>query len=261
MIELRSVNYRYPQSSGLVLRDIDLRIEDGEILTILGPNGSGKSTLLKLLRGALKPSSGSVALGERAVHSLAKREIAQTIAVVPQRLPRAFSFPVREVVAMGRFARRGFFGRRSADDATAIDWALKATDSDSLAQRSIMHISGGELQRVLLARALAQETPLLLLDEAASHLDLNHRLDMVQMLKRLNRERNSTIIQVSHDFDLSAALSQRILMLNPRGEMVALGSPRETITAHNIKTAFGVDVRINFDSRSESPRVEPIVEL
>jgi iron complex transport system ATP-binding protein len=261
MIEVRELTFRYPHATRAVLQHIALTIAEGEILTILGPNGSGKSTLLRLLRGSLSADEGSVALKGVSIGSLSQRAIARNIAVVPQQLPRLFSFPVRDVVRMGRFASRGLFGRGSADDGQMVAWALGESDTAHLAERSVMHISGGELQRVLMARALAQNTPILMLDEASSHLDINHRIDMMHLLKRLNRKRGTTVVQVSHDFNLSAALSDRILILNAEGRVIALGSPAEALTPATIKEAFGIEAEITRNRQTGSPQVDPVIEF
>ncbi len=241
-----------------VLRDINLEVQQGEILSILGPNGCGKSTLLRLLRGQLTADSGNIRWQERDIATLSRREIARLAAVVPQATQTPFPYPVREMVAMGRFASQSALAGLTNADRRAVEQALILTDIAQLAERPATALSGGELQRVLLARALAQETPVLLLDEATSHLDFDHRLEITDLLARLNREQGTTVIQVSHDLDLAAAFSHRILLLSRQGKVAALGTPQQVYTPENFRQVFRVEVSIETAPRTGAPRVFPL---
>ncbi len=255
MIRTEELHFAYGTSS--VLTGVDLEVEPGEILTILGPNGCGKSTLLRLLRGLLTPTSGRVSWDGVSAHRIPRRKMAQLTAVVPQFSQVAFSFTVREVVTMGLHARRSMLkGARSHRQ--EVEHALALTDTLHLAERSVEGLSGGEHQRVLLARALAQGTKVLMLDEATSHLDLDHRMETAVLLERLNREHGLTVVQVSHDFDLAAEISHRIVLMTRGGEILATGSPAEVLTTANIQEVFGVDVRVEADPYSGAPRVRPV---
>jgi len=255
VIQTQALGFSYGRAP--VLRGVGLEVRDGEILGVLGPNGCGKSTLLRLFRGLLEPTAGSVTWAGRPAHRLARREMARLAAVVPQSSTPSFPFPVREAVAMGRFARGLGLGGPSREDRRAVDLALALTDTLHLAERRVTELSGGEYQRVILARALAQEAPTLLLDEATSHLDLDHRLDVADLMVRLNRERGTTIVQVSHDLDLASETSHRLLLLDGEGAPVALGPPEEVLTPMNLRRAFRVEVRVEPNPFTGAPRVLP----
>ncbi len=256
MIRVEGLSFAYGQQP--VLRDVDLEVTPGEILGILGPNGCGKSTFLRLLRGLLVPTSGRVLWDGVPVQDVSRREMARRSAVVPQSAPIPFPYGVREITSMGRFARRRGLGGLTAEDRAAVDRALTVTDTLHLADRSVTALSGGELQRVLTARALAQETPALLLDEATSHLDLDHRLQMADLILRLNRNRGTTVIQVSHDLDLAAETSHRVLLLGAEGRPVALGSPKEVLTPEVLRRVFRVDVKVEPNPYTGAPRILPV---
>ncbi len=254
---IRVEDLRFGFGSREVLRGLAFEVRQGEILGVLGPNGSGKSTLLRLLRGTLVPGSGRVLLEGRPVHRYPRKALARRIAVVPQALAVPFPFTVREAVAMGRFAHRRGLGGPTRADRAAVERALAWTDALHLAGRTVTELSGGELQRVFLARALAQEAPVLLLDEATSHLDVRHRLHVAELLVRLNREEGRTVVHVTHDFDLAAEISHRLLLLGPLGDPEALGPPREVLRPERLHRAFGISVRVEPDPLTGRPRVFP----
>jgi iron complex transport system ATP-binding protein len=256
MIRVERLHFGYAGQP--VLRDLDLQIRTGEILSILGPNGCGKSTLLRLLRGVLTPVRGRVLWQGQEAARLGRRAMAQLVAVVPQSSQAVFPYPVYEMVAMGRFARQSRFSGATAADRKAVSTALAITDTLHLTRRKITTLSGGELQRVLLARALAQQTPVLLLDEASSHLDLDHRLEFSELLLRLNREQGTTIVQVSHDLDQAAEISRRILLLAENGSPVALGAPTEVYSSANLRRTFRVEVKVETNPYTGTPRTYPL---
>ncbi|GAB4260780.1 MAG: ABC transporter ATP-binding protein [Deferrisomatales bacterium] len=260
MIRLEGVSFAYGGEP--VLREVDLEVARGEIFGVLGPNGCGKSTLLRLVRGALRPDRGRILLEGRPVGSYRRREVARRVAVVPQAMPAPFPYSVREVVAMGRFAHGGGLqgvGGLGERDRRHVERALALTDTLHLAGRPVTELSGGELQRVILARALAQDAPILLLDEATSHLDLDHRLELAGLLTRLNREKATTVVQVSHDVDLVADTSQRLVLLSRDGRVVAAGPPERVVTADHLRRVFGVDVVVETNPFTGRPRVLPLV--
>ena len=256
MIRVEQMHFAYP--AGPVLAGLGLGVEPGEILSIVGPNGCGKSTFLKLLRGVLKPTRGHIAWEGRSLNTFHRQEMAQKAAVVSQGSEVYFAYTVRELVAMGRFAHRTLLAAMTAVDRAKIDEAMAITDVEHLASRPATELSGGELQRVMLARALAQDTPALLLDEATSHLDLIHRLAISELLVQLNRETGKTILQVSHDLDLAAETSHRILLFSREGAIAALGEPAKVFTAENIRAVFGVEVAIEANPYSGAPRIYPL---
>ena len=256
MIRICDLHFGYTGQP--VLRGINLEIRQGEILGILGPNGCGKSTLLRLLRGVLNPAEGQILWNGREATYFTRKEMARQAAVVPQSLALPFPYPVGEMVMMGRFAHQAGFAGPTAEDRRAVEQALAVTDTLHLRKRSVIDLSGGELQRVLLARALAQQTPVLLLDEATSHLDLDHRLEIADLLVRLNRDTGQTVVQVSHDLDLAAETSDRVLLLSADGRVAACGPPAEVLTAANLKEVFRVDVKVEANPYTGAPRIFPL---
>ncbi|HKL25045.1 MAG TPA: ABC transporter ATP-binding protein, partial [Desulfuromonadales bacterium] len=216
------------------------------------------STLLKLLRGVLAPGRGRVLWGEQQAARQPRKIMARQAAVVPQSLAVPFPFPVGDMVMMGRFAHQRGLAGPAPGDRQAVERAMALSDILHLRQRSVADLSGGELQRVLLARALAQSTPVLLLDEATSHLDLDHRLEISALLARLNREEGLTVIQVSHDLDLAAETSHRILLLRGNGSLAALGPPRQVLTETSLREVFGVEVRVEANPYTGAPRIYPV---
>ncbi len=220
-----------------VLNDCTLALEPGAVVSVVGPNGAGKTTLLRVLAGLLRPRSGEVRVGSDGLASLARAEIARRVAVVPQELETLFPFTVREIVALGRTARLDALGRGSGDDVAAVMRALEALELVALAERRVDEISGGERQRAVLAMALAQETPVLLLDEPTVHLDPAHQLATVGLVRRLARERGLAVLAIVHDLNL-AALADRVIALAD-GRIVADGAPADVLTTSRVASVFG----------------------
>ncbi|MFO7982238.1 MAG: ATP-binding cassette domain-containing protein [Desulfuromonadales bacterium] len=252
MISVEGMNFSYGRTP--VLQEIDFRVEQGEILGIIGPNGSGKSTLLRLLRGLLTPAEGRILWDARSAHRISRRDMARRAAVVPQSTSASFPFTVRTMVAMGRYARGG----SEAGSRKAVERALALADISHLAERSVTTLSGGELQRVYLGRALAQETPVLLLDEATSHLDLDHRIEINHVLRRLNDKSGTTVVQVSHDLDSAAESCHRLLLLDRKGRMAAIGTPQEVLTPQRLRQIFQVEIRVEPNPYTGAPRILPV---
>lgn len=228
-----------------VLRDCDLVLEAGEIVAVVGPNGAGKSTLVRVLAGLLRPSRGEVRVAGLRLADLSRAEIARRVAVVPQAQETLFPFSVREIVTLGRTARLDLLGRLAADDRAAVDRALALLDLGALADRRIDAVSGGERQRAVLAMALAQETPVLLLDEPTVHLDPGHQLATLGLLRRLARDRGTTVLAVVHDLNL-AALADRVVVLEAGG-VRGVGAPAGVLTGELVTAVFGPGWRVTLD--------------
>lgn len=256
-IRIENISFSYP--SNPVLDHVSFDIRDGEVLSILGPNGSGKSTLLRLITRILLPDGGTITLGDRPLTSFGRRELARMIGYVPQEVPWLFPFTVMEVVLMGRAPHLGRLGFESGRDVEICRTIMEMTDISSLAGKPITGISGGERQRVLIARALAQEPSVLLLDEPNAHLDLAHQMEILQTLRRLNHERKLTIVFVSHDLNLAAGFSDRILFLSAKGAagagVAAAGPPADVITSEMIREVFGVPVTVDRKTSPTHPRI------
>jgi iron complex transport system ATP-binding protein len=252
ILTLKNVGFRYGQL--WALKGINLRVEAGEILGILGPNGSGKSTLLKTMDGLLVPQEGEIFIHKRALTRLRRSSIAREVAMVAQENYFRFSFSTLEVVLMGRFPhlkRLQFEGERDLEVASE---ALKATHTLELSERSIHELSGGEKQRVLIARALAQEPRIILLDEPTSFLDLKYKRDIFQLISALSSDKGLSVVVVSHDIDLAAQYCHRLMMLK-NGSVYEMGEPDKVITASNIEAVYDCPVLVDKNPATGRPRV------
>ena len=236
-LECRGVGYRL--GSRWLVSDVTLTAEPGEVLALAGPNGAGKSTLLGLLAGDLRPSAGQVLLGGRDVQTYAAPELARLRAVLPQTSVVSFAFTARQVVELGRAPWcRGPGG----DDAAAVDAAMAAVDVAALADRTYLSLSGGEAARVCFARVLAQDTPVVLLDEPTASLDLRHQVRAMVVARRLAAE-GRAVVAVLHDLNLSAAHADRIALL-AHGRLAAVGAPAEVLTEAGLSAVYGHPVAV-----------------
>ncbi|ADJ15024.1 heme ABC transporter ATP-binding protein [Halalkalicoccus jeotgali] len=235
MIDVRDLDVRLGGMA--VLDSVSTSIGEGRFVGLVGPNGAGKSTLLRAIGAVLKPDAGTVLLGDEDVHDLPSRAASRRVATVPQDTSLSFDFDVREVVAMGRTPYRSRF-RSSADPAgeETVERALSRTETEAFAERSIGAVSGGERQRVVLARALAQETPILLLDEPTASLDINHQIRTLELVRDLADD-GKTVIAAIHDLNLAAHYCDELLLLS-KGAIVDSGSPEDVLTESNLTRAF-----------------------
>jgi iron complex transport system ATP-binding protein len=225
-----------------VLHGVSLTVPRGDFVGILGPNACGKSTLIRVLSGVLAPEEGTVEVGGLDVAQARARDLSRTAAVVPQSTEIPFPFSGFEVVLMGRYPRLGRFARESAQDLAAVERALAQTDTGALAERLVTQVSGGERQRLVLARALAQEALLLLLDEATAALDVHRKIDAFDLLTRLNRE-GSTVLAVMHDLNLAALYCRRLVLLQA-GRVLADGPTAEVFTREVLEAVYETPVEV-----------------
>ncbi|QFU83750.1 heme ABC transporter ATP-binding protein [Natronorubrum aibiense] len=219
-----------------VLEDVSMRVDPGEFVGFVGPNGAGKTTLLRAISGALEPDSGTVSIDGVDIHSVSSKRSSQLVSVVPQDTTLSFSFPVRDVVEMGRHPHRSRFSSPTQADHAAVERALERTRTTELADRPIDAISGGQRQRVVLARAVAQETPAMLLDEPTASLDINHQLETLELVRELVDE-GRTVCAAIHDLDLAARYCDRLVMLAD-GEVYRSGPPAEVLTGESLADVF-----------------------
>ena len=226
-----------------VLHGVSIEAAAGEMLAIVGPNGAGKSTLLKVLGGSIKPSAGSVELLGRPLDSIERREFARTVASVGQENAVAFRFTVLEIVLMGRAPHLGAFRFESPRDLEIAAAALERFDLRALAARHIQELSGGERKRVFLARALAQEPKIALLDEPTAFLDLKHVADIFARFRELCSERGMAVVATLHDLNAAALYADRVLLLAD-GAAVACGRPAEVLTTDNLRRVYETDVYV-----------------
>ena len=240
-----------------VLKNVSLTIGSGEVLGILGPNGSGKSTLLKILMRILEPQQGTIEWFGQHPDAFSQADIARHVAFVPQETQQAFPFTINEMVLMGRYPHHGrtwSLGWEGSRDRAVAMQAMRDLDVAHLGARLITNVSGGERQRAVIARALAQEPEVLLLDEPTAFLDLHHQLDIARIIRRLNRERGLTVVLVSHDLNLASQYCDRLLLLR-EGEIVTVGSPEEVIAAASLEPVYGCPVLVDQHPQSGRPRV------
>lgn len=255
MLDVESVTCYYGAMK--ILKEVSLSARKGEFFGIIGPNGSGKTTLLRCISRVIKPKIGRVVMGEKDVSSLGKKELAKDLAVVSQHLKADLMFTALEVVIMGRVPHLGRFQSESKRDLDIAMWAMEQTNSLQFADRPISEISGGERQRVFIARALAQESKLLLLDEPTANLDISYQLEILNLIKEMSKKEGLTVIVAIHDLNLAAQYCDKMALLN-RGEIISLGNPEDVLTPENIKKAFNVDVIVKRHEMTSSLYVTPI---
>jgi iron complex transport system ATP-binding protein len=234
---------RFGYTEAALFHDLSLSIAPGEMAGLIGANGSGKTTLLKLISGILRPEAGEVSVGGRSAAAIPPPERARRIAVVPQESRIIFDFTVLEVVLMGRAARLGLLGVEGRADLEVARGALEQTGMLALADRPVSRLSGGERQLVFVARALAQEPGLLLLDEPTAYLDIRHRMEIYGILADLNRTKGLTILPTSHDINLAARFCQRLILLKD-GRVVADGPTGEVFRADLLSQVYDTPLRI-----------------
>lgn len=240
-IKADKISFSYDREK--ILDELSLTIDKGRFVSIIGPNGSGKSTLLKNITAEFTPQKGAVLLEDRDIFKIKKKELAQKIAVVPQETGGNFAFSVLDTVLMGRMPHQKRFQTDSDRDLEIARWAMEITNIWHLQDRTIDELSGGEKQRVIVARALAQEPRVLLLDEPTSHLDIQHQLELLELLADLNQTRGLTVIAVLHDLNLAAQFSHEVIMLD-NGRIMAWGPPEQVLTAQNIRKSYHIEVAI-----------------
>jgi len=226
-----------------VLRDVSLTVPDGSFTGILGPNGSGKSTLLKVIARLLRPAAGDVALDQRDLLATSRRELARHMAILPQQPSGPADLTVRQLLGYGRYPYLGRFSRFSDDDRAIIDNVIEQCELSELADRPLGQLSGGERQRAWVGMALAQQPRVLLLDEPLSHLDINHQLEVMELLVALNREQGLTVAIVLHDINLAVRFCDRLAVIEA-GRLVAEGPTAEILSDDVIDRTFGVNKQV-----------------
>ena len=260
MLQARDVSFSYQRrgaSAHRVLDRVSIDVERGTIVGLLGPNGSGKTTLVRVIAGMLRPHSGSVLLDGESVSSMARRDLARRLAVVPQETQTTFDFSVIDMVLMGRYPHLGPFELEGLADLDIAREALRATGTAALEARPFATLSGGEKQRVVIAAALAQASDILLLDEPTTALDLGYQFEIAALLRRLNSERGTTMVVSTHDLNLAAAVCERIVLLKD-GRVIAQGETATTLTAENIRLLYDVDADVQFHARAGHLTVVPL---
>jgi len=252
MLSIQDISAAYDKKA--VLEGVSFDVAEGEFVGLIGPNGSGKTTLLRVISGVLPAAGGAVLLRGSDLRGFERRRLAKTIAFLPQDLALEFSFTVRDVVLMGRFPHLPRFGRERREDVEIAERSMVLTGVEDLAERTVTELSGGERQRVFIAMCLAQQPELLILDEPTNHLDIGHQLSALDLIRKLNRENNVTVIAVFHDLNLAAEYCDKIVVLNG-GRVDVLGTPDQVLSVDMIRRVYGVTVTAQRNPVSNKPHV------
>lgn len=252
-IDVKSLQVQFVQKH--VLEDISWQIPKGRITALVGPNGCGKSTLLKCTIGNLKPQSGTITISGRPLDSYSANELAHTVAFLPQSPEVPGDMTVEELVYCGRYPHQKWWKNSAKEDRIAVEAALSATKTLHLKDQLVQSLSGGERQRVWIAMALAQESDILLLDEPTTYLDINHQLEIMELLQRLNREQQLTIVMVLHELNQAATYCHEVGVLF-EGHLKAIGTPKEVFTEELLRDVFAVNVGIEAGETSDTPYIK-----
>lgn len=233
-----------------ILQHVDVEIHKGKIYSILGPNGCGKSTLLKTLGRQMQPQKGFIQLQGQNVYSLSQKEMAKQLSYLQQHSQQV-DITARQLISYGRTPHKSMFQRLTDEDEAIIDWAIEQTHVGHLADRSIFTLSGGEAQRVWIAMALTQQTDLLFLDEPTNHLDISHQIDLLELVKRLNKDLGVTVVMVLHDLNFAASYSDEIIVLKD-GAVYAKGLPQQVMTDTMFREVFAIGVQTFYDEQDNT---------
>jgi iron complex transport system ATP-binding protein len=255
-LSAHDVTLRYGDAAP-VIDGLTLEVPEGAVTCIVGPNACGKSTLLRALARLLRPAAGAVLLDGEQIHRHSTRDVARRLGLLPQGPSTPEGLLVADLVARGRYPHQRLFRQWSDHDEAAVTDALELTRTDDLAHRPVEELSGGQRQRVWIAMALAQQTPILLLDEPTTYLDIAHQLEVLDLLSALNRDQGRTIVMVLHDLNEAARYSDHLVAMH-RGRVVACGAPEEVVTEQTVADVFGIASRVLTDPVTGTPLIVPI---
>ncbi|MGW0911833.1 ABC transporter ATP-binding protein [Streptomyces sp. NPDC002784] len=254
---LRAEGLRLAYDDRVVVEDLDLMVPTGRITVIVGANACGKSTLLRALARLLTPKSGAVRLDGRSIHSIPTRTLAQQLGILPQSPVAPEGLTVIDLVGRGRSPHQTWWRQWSSADEDAVHEALRATDMTGLAHRAVDELSGGQRQRAWIAMAVAQGTPVMLLDEPTTYLDLAHQIDVLDLITDLNRHQGRTVVMVLHDLNQACRYADHIVAMKA-GRIAGEGSPAEIVTAAMVEEVFGLRCVVGTDPVSGTPMVIPM---
>ncbi|WP_374999868.1 ABC transporter ATP-binding protein [Aeromicrobium sp. CTD01-1L150] len=255
--DLRAEGLRAGYGERTVLHDVDLSITPGRVTTIVGPNGCGKSTLLRTLSRLLAPTAGSVVLAGRPLADVRRRELARTLAVLPQNPVAPEGLTVADLVARGRQPHQPWYRQWSREDEQITLQAMADTGVADLADRPLDELSGGQRQRAWIAMVLAQQTQLILLDEPTTHLDLAHAVEVLDLVVRLCRDTGRTIVTVLHDLNLAARFSDHLVVMDD-GRVRIEGAPGSVLDPELLRDVFGLRARVHPDPVDHAPTITPV---
>lgn len=253
-LDVKNLSFSYDKKQ--ILKGIDLSFYKGKFYSIIGPNGSGKSTFIKNISRIIEPNRRSIFIDNEDICTFNNKKLARLIAVIPQNISIDYDFSVFDIVMMGRSPYKGRFNEFDAEDERIVEKYMRVTDTWRLKDKLITELSGGEAQRVIAARALSQETDIILLDEPTSHLDIQYQIEFLNIFKKLRNEK--IIITVLHDLNLASIFSDEVVLIES-GKVAAIGSPEEVITKENIKSVYNISVEILKNPVSKCPFIVPVV--
>lgn len=253
-MEITIDNISFSHGESLIIEDLSCQFKPGRFYALVGPNGSGKTTFLDMVSGFRPPDRGKILLGQSLLGNLPKKQIAKAISLVSQNYRINFSFSVEDVVMMGRHPYIERFSLPTDKDRKQVKEVMALTGISGFKDRPITELSGGEKQRCVFARALCQDTPVLLLDEAFSNMDINHSLQMLGLVKQAVVERGKIVVAVLHDLNLAAAWADEILFLK-RGRIKAMGPAREVLSEEIVQEVFGVNSKVEFNTYVDAKQI------
>ncbi|RFA15407.1 hypothetical protein B7R21_05175 [Subtercola boreus] len=256
-VRLAGLGLRVGYDKRTIIHGLDIQIPDDSFTVIVGPNACGKSTLLRSLARVLAPTAGSVVLDGRDIAKYPSKEVARRVGLLPQTSVAPDGITVLDLVSRGRFPHQSMLRQWSVDDESAVAEALAATNVTELSGRSVDELSGGQRQRVWVAMALAQQTPILLLDEPTTYLDIAHQVELLDLFSRLNRESGHSLVAVLHDLNQAARYATHLVAMKD-GRVVREGAPNDIVTAELVEHVFGLRCRIIEDPESGTPLVIPL---
>ena len=249
-ISVKNLSVAYEDN--LIIDDMNLSIPKGKISIIIGANGCGKSTLLKTIARVIKPKNGDIFINEKNIKMQKEKNIATQVAFLPQGPVCPSGITVKELVAFGRFPHQKLIGGLKAHDKEIIDWAIEETGLTDFEDREIENLSGGQRQRAWIAMTLAQETDIIMLDEPTTYLDMSYQLEVLQVLEKLNKEKNITIVMVLHELNNACRFASNIIGLK-KGKVICEGNPMEAITKENLKEIYGIDGKLQLSENKNYP--------
>ncbi|SHK21177.1 iron complex transport system ATP-binding protein [Hathewaya proteolytica DSM 3090] len=254
---LRVDNLKLKYDEEIIVEDVSFNIEKNSITTIIGPNGCGKSTILKAISRTKKPSKGNIYLEDKNIREIDPKVISQKMAIVPQSPMVPEDFTVRDLIGYGRYPYLGWMGKLTKKDYEIIDWAIYETRLEQLQHRQISTMSGGERQRAWIAMALAQKPDILLLDEPTTYLDISHQFELLELVRKLNKKMNITIVMVLHDLNQAARYSDNIIVIKDHRKYLE-GPPEKIITKDVLENVFNISVKVVYDEDNKCPFFIPV---
>ena len=255
MISGKNLKVGYEQK--IIIEDLSIKVNKGEVVSIIGPNGCGKSTLLKTLSRMIKPISGNVYIEDKDIKTMKNKKIAQKICLLSQHNNAPMDLTVEELVYFGRIPHKKWYETKNSEDKEIVDWAIENTGLTKYKNTPIGALSGGERQRAYIAQALCQKPDLLLLDEPTTYLDISYQLEVMELVRTINEKFNITIVMVLHELNQASKYSDRLIIMK-KGSIVCDGCPNEIVNKEVIKDVYSIECDIDKDPITNKPRIHPI---